>query len=147
MLAFCKSSLGCCRMIWKMRHADACRDVDRHAVDEVRLCDRCLDALTHGLRCFFAPNHTDKPVGLDQREERLWRHEAPRAIDDLGEHMHAECGAESVLDLKKVVQLHNRENQLSPVGCVAHRSEFFDQSGQVEQARVRMVFVQPFELA
>src|SRR4029453_15782808 len=56
--------------------------------------------------------------------------------------------AESVLDLKKIVQLRNRENELSPLGRAAHHVvELFDQSGQVEQARVPMVFIEPLQLA
>ena len=72
--------LGCLRMARRLRDADAGFDVDRQAVDQVRLVAGRLDALARQRRGLLLRDHAGQPVGLHQREQRTRRHQALRAL-------------------------------------------------------------------
>ena len=51
-------------------------------------------------------------VALDQRDRHVGRHKRPPALADLLEELLAEGGAERVLDVEQVLDLHDDEEDL-----------------------------------
>jgi hypothetical protein len=94
------------------RDTDAGLDVDRYAVDDVRLPDLRLEPSAGERQGPDLVHDRRQPIRLDQRRERAFRDHASGPIDHGGEDAPAEGGSEGVLDLEEVVELRDRDDEL-----------------------------------
>ena len=121
-------------------------DVQGHLVDQVGSANLRLDVGPQlaGLRTVVEDE--GEAVALDERDRHVGRHQRPPALADLLEELLAEGGAERVLDVEQVLDLHDDEEDLRFVSAALDTlPQLPEEAGAVEHARAPIVLVEPVE--